>query len=84
VYEGRRFAHVVFRYSEHIVSLLVTGANESIGSSPEMLPTDGPLHVASFSTARHLVFVVSDLSTQDTVRFAQAMVEPVARRLANG
>jgi len=84
VYEGRRFAHVVFRYSGHIVSLLVTGGTESIGSSPEMLPTDPPLQVASFSTARHLVFVVSDLSAQDTSRFAQAMVGAVSQRLTNG
>jgi anti-sigma factor RsiW len=84
VYDGRRFAHVVFRYGGHIVSLLVTGGAESIGSSPEMLPTDGPLHVASFSTGRHLVFVVSDLSSLDTSRFAEAMVGPVSQRLANG
>jgi anti-sigma factor RsiW len=83
-YEGRRFAHVVFRYAEHVVSLLVTAGTESIGSSPEMLPADGPLQVASFSTGRHLVFVVSDLSAQDTSRFAQAIVEPVSQRLANG
>src|SRR5262245_8844242 len=84
VYEGRRFAHVVFRYSGHIVSLLVTGGTESIGSSPEMLPTDGPLQVASFSAGRHLAFVVSDLSSEDTSRFAQAIVESVSQRLANG
>jgi len=84
VYDGRRFAHVVFRYAGHVVSLLVTGGNESIGSSPEMLPADGPVQVASFATGRHLVFVVSDLSAQDTSRFAQAMVGPVSQRLANG
>jgi anti-sigma factor RsiW len=84
VYEGRRFAHVVFRYAGHVVSLLVTGGSESIGSSPEMLPADGSLQVASFATSRHLVFVVSDLSAQDTSRFAQAMVGPVSQRLANG
>jgi hypothetical protein len=84
VYEGRRFAHVVFRYGGHIVSLLVTGGTESIGASPEILPTDGPLQVASFSTSRHVVFVVSDLSAQDTSRFAQALVGPVSQRLTNG
>jgi anti-sigma factor RsiW len=83
VYEGRRFAHVVFKYGGHVVSLLVTGGTESIGSSPEMLPADGALQVASFSAARHLVFVVSDLSAQDTSRFADAMVGPVSRRLTN-
>ena len=82
VYDGRRFAHVVFTYGGHIVSLLVTGGTESIGSSPEILPTDGPLQVASFSAGRHLVFVVSDLPARDTSRFAQALVAPVGERLA--
>ena len=84
VYEGRRFAHVVFRYSGHIVSLLVTEGSESIGSSPELLPSDGPLQVASFSAGRHLAFVVSDLPSQDTSRFAQAIVGLVSQRLVNG
>jgi hypothetical protein len=75
---------VVFRYSGHIVSLLVTEGSESIGSSPELLPHDGPLQVASFSAGRHLAFVVSDLSAQDTSRFAQAIVGLVSQRLANG
>jgi anti-sigma factor RsiW len=83
VYEGRRFAHVVFRYSGHLVSLLVTGGRESIGSSPEMLPTDGVMHVDSFAAGRHLAFIVSDLPAQDTSRFAQAMVAPVSQRLTN-
>src|SRR5262245_55759443 len=83
VYEGRRFAHVVFRYRDHIVSLLVTGGTESIGSSPEMLPTDGALQVASFAADRHLAFVVSDLSAEDIARFADAMVAPVVERLIN-
>jgi len=83
IYEGRRFAHVVFRYSGHVVSLLVTAGTESIGSSPEMLPSDGPLRVASFSAGGHLVFVVSDLTVQDTSRFAEAMVGPVSQRLNN-
>jgi len=64
----------------HIVSLLVTGGTESIGSSPETLPTDGGLQVASFSAGRHLAFVVSDLSAEDTSRLADAMAEPVAQR----
>jgi anti-sigma factor RsiW len=83
VYEGRRFAHVVFRYSGHVVSLLVTGGTESIGPSPEMLPTDGVLQVASFSAGRHLAFVVSDLPASATSTFALAILGPVAQRLTS-
>jgi anti-sigma factor RsiW len=82
VYQGRRFGHIVFRYRGRLVSLLVTGSTESIGTSPEMLPADDGLHVASFSSGRHLVFVVSDLSERDTSQVAEALAEPVARRLA--
>ena len=46
-----------------------------------MLPSDGPLRVASFSAGGHLVFVVSDLTVQDTSRFAEAMAGPVSQRL---
>jgi anti-sigma factor RsiW len=84
VYDGRRFAHVVFRYEGHVVSLLVTSGTDNIGEDPAMLPANGRLQVASFSTGRHLVFVVSDLSAQDTSRFAQAVAGPVSRLLPNG
>jgi anti-sigma factor RsiW len=84
VYDGRRFAHVVFRYGGHIVSLLVTGGTESFASSPEMLPADGPLQVASFSAGRHLAFVVSDLPAAETSRFAEAILAPVSQRLTRG
>jgi hypothetical protein len=82
VYEGSRFGHIVFRYRGRLVSLLVTTLSESLGTSPEMLPADGGLHVAAFSSGRHLVFVVSDFSERDTLRVAQALAEPVSRRLA--
>lgn len=72
---------MVFRYNGHIVPLLVAGGTESIRTSAEMLPTDGVLQVASFSAGRHLAFVLSDLSAEDTSRFADAMVEPVVQRL---
>jgi len=82
VYQGRRFGHIVFLYRGELVSLLVTALTESIGTSPEMLPTDTALHVASFSSGRHLVFVVSDLSEHDTLQVAQALSGPVSQRLA--
>jgi len=77
VYEGRRFGHVVFRYDGHVVSLLLTVAAESLGTAPEMLLSDGPLHVASFAAGDHIVFVVSDLDERETLQFARALAEPV-------
>jgi len=72
---------VVFRHRNRLVSLLLTSASESVGTSPEMLPSEGSLHVASFSAGHHLVFVVSDLSGPDTAQFARALAEPLSRLL---
>lgn len=45
------------------------------------LPPSNGLHPDSFRTARHVVFVVSELSDTDTREVAQAMAGPVARAL---
>jgi hypothetical protein len=66
------------------VSLLVTASTEDAGHSPTMLPADvdGQWSVASFSSARHLIFVVSDLRDRDTLTVAEALARPVVDRLA--
>lgn len=81
VFEGRRYAHVVFRHQEHIVSLLVTAGAGVSGDTPALVPNDTNLHVASFDTSNHAVFVVSDLPDRDTLLFAQAIAAQVASRL---
>jgi hypothetical protein len=92
VYDGRRFAHLVLRYKNETVSLLVTderhpggalgmrlaGTATALSSSPAV---DG-FHVASFRGPRHAVFVVSSLSDADLHEVARAMIEPVSRVLA--
>ena len=92
VFAGRRFAHLVLRYKEETVSLLIPGDESSDGSiwngtdrSVTMLaPADHGFHVASFRGPRHIVFVVSQLNDDDLDEVAQAMVEPVVRALSNG
>lgn len=81
VYDGRRFGHVVFRYRERFVSLLVTALTERMDTRPEMLPSEGALRVASFSSGHHAVFVVSDLSERETASVAEALAASVSRRL---
>jgi anti-sigma factor RsiW len=83
-YQGRRFAHVVYRYQGHVVSLLVTASTEGESATPAMLPrgAEGQWSVASFSSPRHLIFVVSDLDDRDTLAVADALARPVADSLA--
>ena len=82
VFDGRRFAHVVFRYREHIVSLLVTSGAGLAGDSPSLVPNDSGLRVALFDAASHAVFVVSDLPDRDTLLVAQTLSNPVRRALS--
>lgn len=86
VFEGRRFGHIVLKYQNHVVSLLVTdlegpenrlaGASSgSTGTAQQLITSarrDG-YEVSSFETARHAVFVVSDLSEADNVTVALSL-----------
>jgi anti-sigma factor RsiW len=84
VFDGRRFAHVVFRYEGHVVSLLVTNGSGLSGSTPALVANDSPYRVASFDAGSHAVFVVSDLPEGDVLSVAQALAPPVTRRLSAG
>lgn len=92
VFDGRRFAHIVLRYKDETVSLLVTddprpgvalwGELARASETPTGLPVIDGFHVASFRGARHVVFVVSSLNDDDVQEVTQAMLGPVARALA--
>lgn len=84
VFEGRRFGHVVFRYREHVVSLLVTSGEESGTREPAIVQTGSSLNVTSFDVGAHAVFVVSDLPARDTLSLAQVLSEPVRKTLERG
>lgn len=95
VFEGRRFAHIVLKYRGRIVSLLVT--NLSIGNevNPRWLHPQteaqhqaiaglqiGGYQISCFETARHAVFVVSDLPEGDNLAVAQALAPAVIVHLS--
>lgn len=82
VFEGRRFAHIVFKHDGHVVSLLVTAGEGDAGADPAMVATAGPLRVAAFDVGRHAVFVVSDLPDRDTLGVAQSLAGSVRAALA--
>lgn len=95
VFEGRRFAHLVLRYQGRIVSLLVTNinsVNEAKATRSRPLDNSQPQAIACsqidghqiscFETARHAVFVVSDLPEGENLAVARALAPAVLGHLA--
>jgi len=91
VFEGRRFVHIVLHYKDEPISLLVAADQNQFSSllwsvgSPTVRPTaivvsEGFL-VASFRSARRVVFVVSLLNDHDLQEVAGALAGPVSRAL---
>jgi hypothetical protein len=88
VFEGRRFAHVVLKYHGRPVSFLVTdvdrgnenAAPRSFADAQDQVITcsqfDG-YQVSCFETARHAVFVVSDLPEGENLALARALAPSV-------
>src|SRR5262249_36035866 len=88
VFEGRRFAHIVFKYHNRLVSFLVTDisvrgdvAKASVSPSSELQSIecskiDG-YQVSGFQTARHAVFIVSDLSEAENLVLTRALAPSV-------
>lgn len=93
VLDGRRFAHIVLRYKNETVSLLLSddprpgaalwnrlGVDHDV---PALQPTTDGLRVASFHGAGRVVFVISSLPDADVQDVAQAVAGSVSRVLAD-
>jgi len=89
VFEGRRFAHIILRYHGQLVSFLVTEMGDSKEAKTNTAPPanqqaqviacsqlDG-YQVSCFQTARHAVFIVSDLPEGDNLALARALAPSV-------
>ena len=82
VFGGRRFSHIVFRYKEQLVSLLVTEhGGDGSGQTPTLAPVTDGLHAVTWRGPQHAVFVVSSLSDDDVQEVARAMAGPLAQAL---
>jgi anti-sigma factor RsiW len=84
VFEGRRFGHIVFRYHDRVVSLLVTSGDGSGNREPTIVQSRETFNVASFDVGAHSVFIVSDLPAPDTLTIAQVVSDPVRKALERG
>lgn len=79
VYDGRRFAHIVFKVDEDLVSLLVTSGSGP--SAPTPTATDSGRSIVALPAGRYVGFVISG-SEPRSLALARAFVEPLAQRLA--
>jgi len=90
VFNGRRFAHVVLRNRGRLISLLVTGLPHpgDSGKAPQQAlsekeravmacsQSDG-FQIACFETARHAIFVVSDMPEGENLAVARLLATSV-------
>ncbi len=90
VWEGVRFAHLVLRYKDTLVSVVVAGDNGATArwipwtqlDHERAMPSVDGLQMTSFRGARHVAFVVSALPDADVQAVARVMQGPVSRALA--
>ena len=89
VYEGRRFAHIVFEYRGERVSLLVTAVEGDVRSTPRgetphltAAARVDDMSVVSFRAPHQMVFVTGDVAQADLMKLADAVAEPLYRALA--
>lgn len=82
VYNDRRFAHVVLQYRSRRISVLVTNTDLPVGDGNQVVEqTLDAMRVASFRTAHHAVFVISDLSETENTQIAKAISPAVSRHI---
>lgn len=85
IINGRRFAHVVIKYQEKIVSVLLTKRtdgsdfNESDAISCQSAEN---LRVACFESGKYSIFVVSDLPESDNLLVARTLLSSVKKHIA--
>ena len=87
VFSGRRFAHLVLRERGRLISLLVTDLSRSVDFGRDALTDEVKTamacsqsegyQVACFKTARHAVFVVSELAEGENLAVARLLAPAV-------
>ncbi len=79
LYAGRRFAHIVMKRQDKVISVLVTDTDlPAEADGPVKDQIDGSLNASGFTIGRHAVFVVSEMNAADNATMARA-IEPAMR-----
>lgn len=91
IFNGQRFGHVILKYHDQLVSVLVTaiaaaqgsGQNARRANREESIPSagSGDYRLAHFETARHAVFVISGLSEAENMAIARAIGPAVSKHI---
>ena len=88
VFKGRRFAHLVLKYRGSVVSLLVTGipgdhdrADAAVEPATIVCSQMEGYNVSFFHTARHAIFVVSDLPEGENLALTRALEPRVFKHI---
>jgi anti-sigma factor RsiW len=82
VFKGRRFAHIVVRRRDHLVSILLTAiepARAPGSADVTAFPATGGFQVAGFAAKGHAGFVVSDLTDGENLALAHELA-PVLQK----
>jgi len=85
VYQGRRFAHIVFRYRGELVSLLVTTTDGDPASALTQTTAAnriGDTPVVGFRAGRHAVFLAGRVGKADLQALTNAIGGPLSAALA--
>ena len=93
VFRGQRFAHVVLKHRGRVVSLLVAEPEQNKTTAQAATPDNmrrqvnacsrsGQYQISCFETARHAVFVVSDLSEAENLAVAHAFAPSIQEHIA--
>ena len=93
VFRGQRFAHVVLKHHGRVVSLLVAEPEQNETAALAATPpstrrpvtacsSSGQYQISCFETARHAVFVVSDLSEAENLAVAHAFAPSIQEHIA--
>ena len=87
VYAGHRYGHVVLRYGDTLVSLLVTArdggptGDDAGAIAGGGAARAGDLNTVQFHTSRHSIIVVADLSSAELEAIAALLAGPVVARI---
>jgi len=83
VYEGQRFAHIVLKHGDKVVSILVTRTDTVEQTSPTTLGQFGGYQTASSLGTHYAFFVISDLPEQENLTLANDLSPAIASHMAS-
>ena len=87
VFKGQRFGHVILKYHDQLISVLVTNTEARDRGTPTpgeeliaIAQSDG-FRMAHFETDRHAVYVVSALTDTENLSIARAIAPSVSKHI---